>query len=339
MQAQTVAVIGGGVVGLTTALALQSPTCEVVLVERDAVPARQSSWAGGGIVCPLWPWREPDALWDWVAQARRLYPRWAAQLRDETGIDVEYRQSGIEWRLPLLEREEAIVWLSARGLSVERRPEGLYCADLGQVRNPRLGRALAEAFTRRGGRLLCGRAGRPWQLDGALRGVQLQDGRTVAADQVVLCAGAWAGELLPPGQGANIFPVKGQMLLKRVSGARQRPVTIGASAYLVPRADDHVLIGSTVEHVGFDTQTTAQARQTLLLAADELAPWQRDAPVIGQWAGLRPGTDTSLPQVGPGPVRGLWLNLGHYRNGITLAPASAERLCAAMGYQSNLLPS
>ena len=335
MHGQTVVVIGGGVVGLSSALALLGPQRRVIVFERDARPARHSSWAGGGIVCPLWPWREPEGLWALVERSRALYPVLAAQLARETGIDVEYRLSGIEWQLNDSERSRAERWLRSRGLTVLDREDRLFCPDLGQVRNPRLGRALARAFDRRGGVLHCSASVRPWLDAGRVCGVIAPEG-PVAADAVVLAAGAWASETWPA-QPPAIFPVKGQMLLKRVPGAAVRPVSIGAEVYVIPRADDHVVIGSTVEHAGFDIRVTASARHQLLGAADRLAPWQAAAPVLGQWAGLRPGSRETLPVVASAATPGLWLNLGHYRNGITLAPACAEVLCQQMGYQSSLV--
>jgi glycine oxidase len=337
MREQIVAVIGGGVVGLTTALALQAPDRRIHLIERDAAPARRSSWAGGGIVCPLRPWREPDALWPLIDRSRALYPVLAAQLQRETGIDIEYRLTGIEWQVDGKEREQAMAWLSARGLPVETPEDRLRCPELGQVRNPRLGRALAMAFQRRGGTMHCGHAARPWIEGQRARGIQFDGGVTLTTDAVVVAAGAWSGDLLD-GPAPEIFPVKGQMLLKRVAGADTRPVIVGQEVYLIPRADGHLLIGSTVEHVGFDTSVTEAARRWLLDAADRLAPWQSDAPVLRQWAGLRPGAHSSVPVIGHGGASGLWLNLGHYRNGIALAPACAEDLCQRMGYQSSLSP-
>lgn len=338
MQEQTIAIIGGGVVGLSSALALIAPERQVLLFERDALPARQSSWAGGGIVCPLWPWREPPTLWSLVSRSRALYPRLALRLQAEVGIDIEYRLSGIEWTLDEAERSRAEHWLRDQGLPFEDREGRLCCPVLGQVRNSRLGPALARAVEHRGGQLHCGAAAALWFDADRLRGVTVA-GRQIEAHAVVMAAGAWSAAGGTQGSAPDIFPVKGQMLLTRVAGAAARPVRIGPDAYVIPRADDHVLIGSTVEHVGYDTRPTPDARERLMSAALRLAPWLAGALVLGHWAGLRPGMHQALPLVGPDATRGLWWNTGHYRNGITLAPACAEQLCQQMGYQSSLSPA
>lgn len=349
MQGPTdVIVVGAGVVGLTTARALLAAGLRVLLLERAATPARQASWAGGGIVCPLRPWAEPPAVWSWVDRSRALYPSLADTLRDETGIDIEYRLSGIEWHLPLAERlTAAAAWLQTAGLVFERHAEALCCDSLGQVRNPRLGRALAAAVRRAGGEIRHAEVARLQRSGDRITGVVLADGGVLAAAAVVVASGPWAGSLLGTiGVPSSVAPIRGQMLLKRVPGAAGRRIGIGESVYVIPRADDHVLIGSTIESVGFDSRVTPEALIHLQRAADAQFPWQAASPVLAQWAGLRPGSADGMPTVGAGGPDGLWLNVGHYRNGIALAPACAEHLTAAIctqpqaarRYQSSLLP-
>lgn len=133
-------VLGAGIVGLFTALLLRQRGVAVTVFDPAAQAARQSSWAGGGIVSPLWPWNEPPQVQQWALQAHHVYPDWAERLRVETGIDVEYRRTGICWLLAESEQALAEAWHQQWQLPFTRTASGLSSAQLGQVRNPRLGR-------------------------------------------------------------------------------------------------------------------------------------------------------------------------------------------------------
>lgn len=324
--APPILVVGGGVIGLATALALQDRGLRVGVIEAGSQPAAQASWAGGGIVCPLRVWEEPAAVQSLFRASRQAYPAWAESLRRRSGIDVEWRQTGIEWRLPEEALAAAEAWHRDEGLPFQRDTDRLWSPSLGQVRNPRLGKALVAALAAAGVPLRLGSPAQLWIEQGRVRGL-ICEGEPLAAAAVVVAAGAWSGQLLAAGGvRLDVQPVKGQMLRLASPGSGRRPVTVGEGAYVIPRADDQVLIGSTVEHAGFDTRPTPEARLQLRAAAEALCPWLRDAPLLQHWAGLRPGSPQGLPAIGPGPLPGLWLNTGHYRNGLALAPASAARL-------------
>lgn len=330
-----VIVIGAGVVGLTTARALQAAGAQVCVLEREPHPGRESTWAGGGIVSPLQPWRAPPAIWRLIARSRELYPPLAAELRARTGVDIEYQLCGARWRGEAPELAAAQAWHREQGLPCETfREEGqdwLRLPWLGQVRNPRLGRALAQDLRAQGAEIRTACPARLLLRGGRVAGAVTAVGQMLEAEAVVVCAGAWAGELLhDAGLGSPVRPVKGQMLLKRLPPGLLGEIWLSDAVYLIPRLDGHLLIGSTLEPGGFDKTPTAAARQTLQQAADRLCPAQAAYPVIAQWAGLRPGSPGGIPQLGAGGLPGLWLNTGHYRNGIGLAPACAEALLAEM---------
>lgn len=330
-----VLVIGAGVVGLSSARALHAAGAEVQVLERADRAGRESSWAGGGIVSPLAPWRAPPPVWQLIARSRALYPGLAQQLQDATGIDVEYRISGARWRLAPPQQAPVLAWHRDHALPcapfVEDGQDWLQLPWVGQVRNPRLVRALAQMLQQQGVCLHTAQTVQLLRRAGRVAGVVTADGTVLEADAVVVCAGAWAGALLETaGLALPVQPVKGQMLLKRLPPDLVQEIWLSDAVYLIPRADGHLLIGSTLEPGGFDKTVTTQARTQLLAAADALCPRQQAYPVIDQWAGLRPGSPEGIPQLGAGPLPGLWLNTGHYRNGIGLAPACAEALCAQM---------
>jgi glycine oxidase len=165
---------------------------------------------------------------------------------------------------------------------------------------------------------------------GRARGVRLDAG-PLYAEHVVVAAGSWTsvvpGVPLPP---ATIAPVKGQVMRTHARPRLLERVVFGAGGYLVPRASGDVLIGATTERVGFARGVTLSGLAELITIATTVAPRLASAPVLDHWAGFRPGTPDGLPLVGPTPVDHLWLASGHYRNGILLAPVTAELVAAQL---------
>jgi len=158
------------------------------------------------------------------------------------------------------------------------------------------------------------------------------------ADQVVLAAGAWSGRLLATlGLELPVKPMKGQMILFKCAEDFLPSMVLAKRRYAIPRRDGHILVGSTLENVGFDKTPTDDALQSLRATAIDLLPGLADAEVVKHWAGLRPASPDGIPYIGPVPGHdGLWLNCGHFRNGLVLAPASCQLLTDLM---SNRVPS
>jgi glycine oxidase len=165
---------------------------------------------------------------------------------------------------------------------------------------------------------------------GTASGVVLEDGTTAAADIVVLAAGAWSRSIggLPPDRRPPVRPVKGQMLSLRMDAAAPllTHVLWAPGVYLVPRRDGRLVVGATVEEKGFDDTITAGGLLTLLEAAWRAVPAVEDLPVDEIWVGHRPGSRDDAPILGPGPLEGLFYATGHHRNGILLAPVTADAM-------------
>lgn len=334
-----VLIVGAGVSGLTTAIALAESGLRVDVLERGPV-ARESTWAGAGILSLLLPWHYAEPVVTLAERGRRLWPQWLRRLEALTGLDAEYRLSGM-LVADACERAAAQAWSARYGWRVEAPPlelthvcpltaEGCWLPEVAQVRNPRLARVLESAARALGVRILphtrvCGLDVR----QGRLVSVRTAAGR-IACGQAVVCAGAWSRELLGDwALGVQIRPVRGQMVLLAGRPGLLPGIFYRAGRYLVPRADGHVLVGSTLEEVGFDRSTTAEAGQALLTFALESCPSLRQAGVKRQWAGLRPGSPDNLPTIAPHPsVENLYVNAGHFRYGLTMAPAAAEQITA-----------
>ncbi len=336
-------VIGGGIVGMLTARELALGGERVTLVEMGET-GRESSWAGGGIVSPLYPWRYPDSVTALATWSQAVYPALCADLHRETGIDPEISASGL-LILDTRERDQALAWGQRHGAEIAVldpagvraiEPELLPARDgailfprVGQVRNPRLAKAarralvgLAELREREEVLELLvddERAGAP------VRGVRTARGE-LHADRTVVCAGAWTAPLLRPiGQAPDIAPVRGQMILFLARPGQIRRIALLRDRYAIPRRDGRVLLGSTLEHVGFDKATTDEAKKDLYRSAVELFPFLAHTPIEDHWSGLRPGSPSGIPYIGPYPgTPGLYVNAGHFRNGLVTAPASAR---------------
>ena len=333
-------VIGGGVAGLTAALWLHRAGLEVTVVDAGT-PGGESTWAGGGIVCPVPPWAYPDAVESLVRRSRELFPALCTELAEETGIDSEYRVCGLVLTADPGRAGEA--WLAHGHTPFQRgrlgdfepalaRPDtpALLLPEVAQVRNPRLARALVAHLAAHGVEVLAHRPVAALDLErGRCIGATLSDGTAFRADRTVLAAGAWTDSLLEASglPTLGIAPVRGQMLLFRIDPGTPRHVVNLADGYLIPRADGHVLAGSTVERAGFDARPTREALHRLMAMAQAHCPRLTPDRLVAQWAGLRPGIRDDRPAIGRhAAADGLWLQAGGYRNGLGMAPAAAERL-------------
>jgi glycine oxidase len=340
-----VVIVGGGVIGLSTAYALACAGLRSTVLDRREL-GREASWAGAGLIPPVAERAAGNpaaALRSWSA---RLYPDWSAALRDETGIDTGYRRTGgvdVAWSEA---EDQALQSLAghwrAEGIAYERLAPGdsarvepalnpelravYYLPDRAQVRNPWLLRALMAAVSRRGVRL------KPWHsVEGySLRGRRIEAVRTsvgeLSCELVIVAAGAWSGPLLQSiGIRVPTPPLKGQIVLLRGEEPLIRRIVEHGKNYLVPRDDGRVLVGATEQDAGFDTRPTLVDTRGLLDEALRLCPVLSQAEVEATWAGLRPGSVDSQPYIGPAPgFENLVIATGHKRAGLQLAPATAE---------------
>ncbi len=338
-----VVVVGGGVIGVSIAWELSRQGVSVRVLERGD-PGREASWAGAGILPP----GNPDAAGHPYDQLRglscRLWPEWTQLLRDATGIDNGYRNSGgLEIRLSgpsdqlddlaaAWRDEEVEAHLLGRDDVLALEPAlnpatvvGLHLPQKCQVRNPRHFKALVAAASANGVEFVTGVPVEELVTEnGHVVAARTADGEH-AGGQFVVATGAWTRRLLGrSGIRIGIEPVRGQIVQL---SARPLPIThvIGlGSRYIVPRPDGRILVGSTEEWVGYDKQNTADGVAGLIRFAEQLVPGLAGARFERCWAGLRPGAADGLPYLGPVPGHdNLLIAAGHYRAGLQLSPATA----------------
>jgi glycine oxidase len=342
-----VAIIGGGIMGCAVALRLALRGVAVTVIERG-IPGAEALSAAAGILGPQMEADGSGPLLDLGLRSRALYPALAAELRDATGIDIGYVKSGVlavaidgAGAAELTARR---AWQTARGLRVESLtaeqlhalepnlgPEvraALRFPDDAQVNARELARAFSQAAAAAGARFLQGRYVRRVLVRGGVAlGVEL-DGEELASGAVVVAAGSWSGLVEGAGVPATVVrPARGQLASIETRPPLFRHVlSVHGRGYLVPRRDGTVLAGSTVEMAGFRKEVTVGGLAQILGLARVLVPALNDAPVTGSWSNFRPYTEDHLPVLGLTPVRGLVLATGHFRNGILLAPVTAEAI-------------
>ena len=332
-------IVGGGVIGLTAALALARAGLAVMLLDRD-LQGRESSWAGGGVLSTLPPWEAKPAVAALAALGARAFRgEWLAALEEESGVNCECRATGM-LVLPPFAADRARAWMDKNGAGREVSPADI-AADLGvggasiwlervmQVRNPRLLEALRLALGRRGAVLRDKTAMRNWRItNGEVAGLETESGETLRAGRYIVCAGAWSAAMFadaPP----PVMPMRGQMLLF-ARRARSLPcVALRGGFYLIPRADGHLLAGSTVEDAGFDKRVTADGEAEIMRGAVEMLPALAKETPIKRWAGLRPGAPDNIPVIDRHPrFADVYASVGHFRYGVLMAPPSADLLAS-----------
>jgi len=345
-----VAIIGAGVVGLGIAWRLAGHAV-VEIFERGAAGSGASHAAAGMLAacCEAEPGEETLIALGRESQAR--WPAFAEELSRVSGIDVELRcegtlvlaltaddQAEIGHRLEFQRQLDLpLEWLSAAATRA-REPHlagkiagALFSPEDHQVDNRKLVQALRIAAEAAGVRLHEHRPVKEILVQGGqARGVVFDDRTIAPADIVVLAAGAWSRSIggLPPDRRPPVRPVKGQMLALRMDAAAPllNHVLWAPGAYLVPRRDGRLIVGGTVEEKGFDETITAGGMLTLLEAAWRAVPAVEELPVDEIWVGHRPGSRDDAPILGRGPLEGLFYATGHHRNGILLAPVTADAM-------------
>jgi glycine oxidase len=347
-----IAIVGGGVMGCATALAIAERGAEAVVLER-AVPGAEASSAAAGILgaqAELHGRRAEDAAL--FSRARDAWEPWARQLREATGLDVGHRVSGVlrvafgeterdelardvSWQQSLGLRASLLDATAAREIEPELAPAVVAAAffpDDAQVDPPVLLRALVAAAARTPRITIRSGATVQALLVEADRcvGVRLDAGE-LRADATVLAAGSWSS--LVPGVPASlpaVRPVRGQLVMLDERPPRARTIVFGAGTYVVPRGDGRVVCGSTMEHAGFRKEVTAAGLQAILGGALACVPSLGAAQFSSAWSNFRPHVEGHAALVGASPLSGLFLATGHHRNGILLSKLTADTVASAV---------
>jgi glycine oxidase len=346
---QDAIVIGAGVQGCAVALRLAQAGMDVLVLERS-VPGAEASSAAAGILSPGVEAEEPGPFYRLCAASLSRYRTFAEELERLSGVAVGYRGGGT---LQVAFDDPTARALAGRASQLQKHDIPAEVIDGDEVRrlepavgdrvrgalwfreessiDPRpLSRALYLAAHAAGAKFLRSQVLRIVQVEGRAAGVDHERGR-IDAGAVVLAAGSWSaaveGSGLPPGA---VRPVRGQIALLDTRPPLLGRVVFSDKGYVVPRADGHVLCGSTMEEVGFERAVTAGGLRGVLDLAIEIAPALAGAPLIDTWCNFRPASPDGWPVLGASAVPGLYYATGHTRNGILLCPITAEAVSAAI---------
>ncbi|NKB20669.1 MAG: glycine oxidase ThiO [Alphaproteobacteria bacterium] len=351
-----IAIIGGGICGLGIGWRLAQAGEDVTVYDRG-VAGMEATWAAAGMLAPQAEAEHgEEALLPLALESRAMWKEFAAELLAVTGIDVDYREEGTMVvgldRDDVEHLEHRFSYFQSLGLDVQwlsgyearkREPHlaravggAVYSALDHQVDNRKVAEALRSAFVDAGGTLkenveIIGVA----TAAGRVSAIETADG-SIETDTVVLAAGAWSRKLggLPETSRPPVRPLKGQMVAVQMEP--QYPLIesviwgpgngVVPSIYLAPKSNGRLIIGATVEEMGFDIDLTAGGVMELLKLAWDMLPGIYDLPLVESWAGLRPASRDDAPILGPTPTPGLILATGHHRNGILLAPLTAKAI-------------
>jgi glycine oxidase len=350
-----IVVVGAGIVGCAIAYELSRRGASVIVVD-DRAPGMGATQASAGVLAPYIEARNDGPLVELTARSLGLFDEFVSRVRADSQATVAYQRSGtLDVALDadsLTTLQQTHAWLAARGLesnlldapaALDCEPQlsgsvtgGLLIPAHGFVGASQLTHALTTAALRKGARFVdYGRVARMTR-DGA--GLRLETSgalrKVVRADTVVLAAGSWSGAVQIDGveKRLPVRPIRGQLLhLYWTGAANLRRVVWSDRCYVVPWQDGTVLVGATEEDAGFDERTTLAGIQDLIDAACELLPHAWTASLIAVKVGLRPGTPDHIPIIGwSEAIPNLMYATGHYRNGILLAPLTAELVADAI---------
>lgn len=355
-----IAVVGGGIIGCTIANELAAEGKNVVVVERGQLCA-EASWAAAGMLAPYAETVHglKECMHNLMLTSHKMYPEFVAKLEKDTGIDVGLQRQGslllaldypeTKMLAGLFERSNQNGY-SAEALTTAeihiRQPElvssveaGLYFPHDCHVRARLLGRAVISSAQKKGVQFKTGVPITAFRIkDNHITGIETATG-VISAESFVLAAGAWSGGLLAASeQMLPVRPIRGQMVQLQVQTQFINQLTHSGNCYLVPWPDGRLLVGATMENVGFDKAVTAGGLNHLLTAATKVFPKLSDAPVKQSWAGLRPDTRDNMPIIGRGHLENLIIATGHFRNGILLAPVTAKLVLQILKDETSLMP-
>ena len=334
-----VAIAGGGIIGLSLGLELLRHGLSVTVIDRQQAMS-SASWAAGGMLAVHDP-QNPAALLPLSLRSWELYPAYLERVEGLSGKKVPLRTRRAMQYVAAERWVENSTRSGAGGLVTAKEMADVAPAldplghtfewlDEGSVDPNDLREALPAAFRAAGGKLL--EETELLAVESVTGGVLVRTTRKmVSAGMFVNCRGAWSGEGAEGQErGLPVVPVKGQMANLRCKPERLQCVVRAPGIYLVPRGDGRVTIGATIEHVGFDERVQETSIRRMAEAALCLLPEAKAPPEMDMWAGLRPGTPDGLPILGRAAEKNCWHATGHYRDGILLAPVTAQVMAQAM---------
>ena len=322
-------IIGGGIVGLYSAYILSKKGIPITVIDQGTIGAQCSS-AAGGILSPLLPWDYPDAIFEYLPAVSETYATLALELHEQIHADIEFQIPGMRVFAPQNELKTGSKWCQQHPMRYLPESDSLYLPDVAQLNPAALVQSLRKFLHKTGVRFIENTQIQTCHVQARrIVGIDTTQGY-YKCDQLLWTTGAWAkalslqqGDITAP----KVRPVKGQMIRFECPEIALKEILYKNGHYLIPRQNGTILAGSTVENTGFDQSTTQAALTTLTQSSIELLPSLAGSKVSAHWSGLRPYSESNLPIVQAHPeVDGLYLNCGHHRYGICMAPYSAEKI-------------
>jgi len=330
-------VIGGGIIGMTMARELTMRGLSVTLFDKGKL-GMESSWAAGGILSPMRPWLEHPCSAELSSEGKACYADFIEELKEETGIDPEFYRSGL-LMINESDVEHTRQWADENQVLTAENYEdypsnmrlpakSIFLPEIAQVRVSRLLKALHASLIKLGVTIFENTAITGLEINNARCTSVVTRSKKYYADSFIVSAGAWSQQILASiNEDIKIKPVMGQMLCVKFPRQQLKTMVLDGGHYFIPRRDGHVLIGSTMENIGFEKETTPSARNELMEWACALWPDIADAEFVKHWSGLRPATDNGKPYLGKlEDYENIYINAGHFRKGIIQAPICARNI-------------
>ena len=325
-----IVIAGGGIIGLYNAYLLAQHGIKITLIDKSDF-GKESTWAAGGILTPLLPWDYQEDILFLTHDASNSYKSLATRLLEKTHYDIEHWECGLTVYSSKTSQIKQWCQQNRVPCTVDHsHPTHVHLSNVAQVRTPILVKALIKQLKALGVTLLHNTSVQHCDVeDNKVVAVQTSNGK-ISTQKLIWATGAWAPTLHSHQiqlRTPNVKPIRGQMIAIQKSPVKLNHILFCNGHYLIPRKDGLILAGSTLEDVGFENATTEEARQQLWKKSLELMPELSQAHISYHWAGLRPGSKSNIPTIGPHPeIKGLFYNCGHFRYGIAMAPKACEIL-------------
>ena len=324
-----VTVIGAGIVGCLTAIKLKESGYDVTIIDKNEI-GKESSWAGAGILFPLMPWEYEPRVFELCIYAANFYKNFSSKLFKITGIDSEFIESGLVCINPR-GSENILNWVKNNNLNINEctflDQPSYFFPRVTQIRPPRLMKAI-KLFMQEIGINIRENTNliKLKKESHNIKSWPTVENEQIKADIFVITSGAWTSNLVIDHEDI-IYPVRGQMIQYKKIEVNIKHVLYSDDFYVLQRKDGVILAGSTVEHVGFDKNTDVTALNQLMKKTSILIPELKGVIPENHWAGIRPGTKGNIPIIKKSEnYENIFINSGHYRYGLTMAPMSAEEI-------------
>jgi glycine oxidase len=307
-------VIGGGIIGMMTARTLSKNGFDVVLVDSNNCKKNTASWAGAGIISPLYPWKYSDFVNDLSFKSQLIYKDICNELLRDTGIDPEYIKSGLKM-FDEFDNKVAKKWLKNNNINYKIEDNSAIF-DIAQIRNPKILQALKADLLNRKVKVI---------ENTTIKHLNIKNNIVFGADNIeskytIICGGSFSNNLT----NYDVFPVKGQMITLQDDSKQVKNICLKNGNYLVPRKDGVIVVGATMENAGYDKKLDEIVKNQLFEFAIDIFPHLKNTKITNHWCGFRPATSGNPIIKKSVEIQNLFINTGHFRNGLNTAPESAK---------------